>query len=558
MFKEWKEYLPLSLITFLYILLLTWNIPFFWMDYSNILVLSKFWDYNLLKYGFEFYFRPLENLIYYVFLHLFGIEAMPFRILKALTVVGVVCFVYYFVKKNIDNRKIAYCASLFFLITSTVLQSVMLIYDFEIVAQFFMLCALYFFFKIYDSKPVQGKDIFWFMSLVYIALLLKESTKVFLGVLFLFVIIQGIFYHNWKKILLCIMPFLLFLAVKPGMLIGLQSPSSGSLINFLISWFDYHNFVLFIQYFVIAIFFILILMLGIFFRRRKEKMMAEPKPMLFFGLWFLVCALLTSIVPMADLRYAIVPFLPFVIFAGIYIGKNQQYFCSANKFIIMVFMALFVLNCTLNVGLSVKYRYGYGNFFIVLDESHEFAELNYANSTFIYTDSTAHFFEKTSNIYLEYSYINDSISLPLFFFALQSPLQTKEKETAHLIETFQKGPQCFMLYEQGTETITSGSLLLSSENTLSYIFPNETRIEYCTIELNTRFLLPQEITVTLIGDTENATTAFSPPVGKYKSCEYQCPVFANNETKIKTIKITSSDSFLTKVYDGTVHYIEKI
>lgn len=550
MFKEWKQYIPLSIISFVYILLLTWNIPFYWLDYINLYKFSGAWDYNFIEYGFEFYFRPLENAIYYIFLHLFGIESFPFRILKAMFTAGVVCFIYYFVYKNTENRKIAYIASFFFLFTSTVLQSVMLIYDFEIIAQFFMLSALYFFFKIYDSEAVSWKHIFLFIFLVYAALLFKESSKVFVGVLFLFVIIRGIIYHNWKKVILYIIPFLLFLALKPGFFLGLQSPSSSSLIGFLILWFDYHNLVLFLQYFILSTFSVLILMLYIFFKRRKEKIMAEPKSMLFFGLWFIVNALLTSIVPMADLRYAIVPLMPFVIFAGIYIGKNKEYIVTINKFMRVALITLFVLNCMLNVSLSIKYRYGFGNFFIVLDESHQFTELNYANSTWVYTDSIAHFFEKSNNLYLEYSYINNIINESLFFFALQSPLQIKEKETAQIIKTFQKGPQCFMLYEQGNKTIISTDF---SDN--MYRFSEPTSVSYCSIELDTRFFIPSKVIVTIIGDTENATAIITPPVGKYKSCEYQCPVFSNNKTKIKSIEVTSSNGFLTKIYGGTVHYI---
>lgn len=560
MFKDLKEYLPVSLISFLYSLLLTWNIPFFWMDYINITILSRQWNYQLLNTGFEFYFRPFENAVYYVFLHLFGIEALPLRIFKALMTAGVVCFIYYFVKKNTNSNKTVFLASLFFLITSTVLQSVMLIYDFEIVAQFFMLGALYFFFKIYDSNVFSWKNSFFFLTLVYLAFLTKESSKIFVGILFIFIILQGVVYHTWKKTLLVLISFLLILSIKPGMLIGLQHPSSASLVNYLISWFDYNNLILFFQYFIMSTFSILILILYIFFRRRKEKERNEnTKAMLFFGLWFAVNALLTSIIPMNDLRYALVPFLPFVIFSAIYIGRNLHYLFSSTKYIAFFFIIVLVLNFAFNSGMSLKYRYGFGNFFIVLDESHEFTNVFYLNKTFVYADNIAHdSWSIKGNQYIQYSQAALLNHSSLFFFALYNPLQTKEKETAQLIKMFQKGPHCFMLYKQENQTITSAPVIASSKNTFAYIFPHETALEYCSIEINTRFLLPQKVILTLVGDTENATVVLSPPVGKYKSCEYQCPAFNNNKTKIKAIEVRGHNSFLTKIYNGTVHYIEKI
>lgn len=563
MLKNWKEYIPLSIISFLYILLLTWKIPFFGMDYMNIPVFSKAWDYQLLNYGFEFYFRPVENAVYYVFLHLFGIEPLPFRIFKALMIVGVVCFIYYFVKKTTENKKIACLASIFFLLTSTVLQSVMFIYDFEIVAQFFMLAGAYYFFKIYEAEKPVWRDILLFCICLYLALLTKESTKIFIGVLAGYSISSALWNQTWKKEKYLILPilFLLFTAMNPGILLGLKGHSSGTVLHSLFNWFSPYNIIFFLKYFVLSTFSIIFILGLLTYEARKYKLIQEYFGIsipIFFGIWFLITSILTLIVPMADTRYAIVPLLPFIISSFMLIGIFYKKYRPVNKHIFFLAIILVIVNIGINLAMSLKYSYGFGNYITLVEESYRWTESKYNESIFFYTDSTAHFFGKYNNLYLEYSYINDSITLPLFFFALQSPLKTKEKNTSQLITTFIKGPQCFMLYAQGNQTTTFASLITYSENKFIYIFPNETELEYCTIELSARFLLSQKITLTLVGDTENATHVLSPPVGKYKYCEYQCPKFINNETKITAIEVTGSDSFLTKIYGGTVHYIEKI
>src|SRR3989338_8436786 len=123
-------------VSFVYILLLTIGIPFYWWDNVNLSKFSGEWQNDSLTYGFEFAFRPLENVVYFVFLHIFGVIATPFHILKALAAASVVSFIYFFVEKLTGEKKIAIFAALFYLTTASLLQSVMFIYDFEIIAQF--------------------------------------------------------------------------------------------------------------------------------------------------------------------------------------------------------------------------------------------------------------------------------------------------------------------------------------------------------------------------------------------------------------------------------------
>lgn len=552
-FSEMIAYTFIIAISFFYTLLLTWNIPFYWMDYINIPVFSKEITYSTLSYGQEFYFRPVENVVYYIFLHIFGAYALPLRIFKALFFAGVVCFIYYFVKKYTNNQRVAGAASIFFMTLSTVLQSIMLIYDFEIIAQFFMLAAVYYFLKAFENEDNKWKYLVMFSVLTYIALLTKESTKVFVGIFFAFLLLHLVLYKSWNKLKFFIIAslLLLFVAVQPGILIGLESPSSGALLSFFVNWFDINNVLLFLKYLLISGFSILLLF---FYMVLTNKAIPEKKEaVLFFALWFVATAFLTAIVSMVDVRYAIVALLPFVIFTGILVGDYFSATKSVKNFFLWAIIILFIFNICINVGLSAKYRYGFGNFFIVLDESHNFVETTYTNNTFIYTDSTAHFYGfSEKNNYIEYGQLNELEKKDAFFFSLQSPLQTKEQETAQLVKTFQKGPQCFMLYESRNESIMTHNIF---DNT--YEFSEPTILLYCTIELKTRFILPSDIVVAFIGDTENVTMTISPPVGKSKSCEYICPVFENNKTAVQKIVIFHQDNFLTEIYSAKVHYVEK-
>jgi len=405
------------------------------------------------------------------------------------------------------------------------------------------------------------KPILLFMLLTYLALLTKESTKVFVGTFFAFLLLYLIIYKNWNKLKFFFVAslLLLFIAIKPGILIGLKIPSSGTLLSFFINWFSVHNLFLFFKHFFISCFSVIFLCLYFLYKFvKKENVLFEDSQktsISFFGIWFCVTVMLTTIVPMGDTRYAIVPLLPFIILSGIFIGNNSQNLLSNMKKIIMCLLVVFVVcNIVLNICSVLKYRYGYGTFFIELHEGYEYIEKNYNNSLIVYTDSIAHFYSSLldqNNIYIEYPMYHDPNTQSVFFFALQSPLQTKEKNASPLVKTFVKGPQCFMLYEQGKEPITTVSL---SNN--QYVFSESASLSYCTVELNTRFFIPQDVIVTLVGDKENATIIISPPIGKTKFCEYKCPVFVNNATKAKSIQVTTKNSWLTTISSGSVHYIE--
>ena len=144
--KIWQEYIFLFVISFSYILLFTAGIPFYWYDNINIYKFSQEWQSSLLTYGFEFAFRPLENVTHYLFFHLFGVEAFPLRILKAIAAATVAFLIYRTVKKTTGEKRIALIGAFFFLTATTLLQSIMLIYDFEIITESFLMIALLFFF----------------------------------------------------------------------------------------------------------------------------------------------------------------------------------------------------------------------------------------------------------------------------------------------------------------------------------------------------------------------------------------------------------------------------
>ena len=278
-----------------------------------------------------------------------------------------------------------------------------------------------------------------------------------------------------------------------------------------------------------------------------------------FIILFFITLLLIVVAPQ-DRRYAVVPLLPFTVCIFIFIGNVWKRYVSSNK-IRCFFLIILCLTISINLGMSVKYRYGFGNFFILLDEAHKFTEENYKDTTFIYTDSIAHFYNffglsETNNQYLEYHQRNVSLT-DLYFFSIKNPLLTKEKESARLEKTFSKGPQCFMLYkyEEGTKNISIYPTKEETENVFTYTFSEPMTVEYCSVELEVNVYLSKEIVLSIVSDEENATIKISPPLGKMKACEYLCPSI-NETTKIKEIQIRSDNGLFSKIIDANIHVIE--
>lgn len=583
-----KKIVPvLLIISFLYIFLLTVGIPFYWQDYINIIKLSGEWQHDFLTYGFESAFRPLENTIYFSFFHIFGVIDAPFRILKAIATVGVVLFIYFFVEKNTGEKKIACFASFFYLTLTAVLQSVMLIYDFEIIVQAFLLIALYYFFRAWEKEEPEWKELCLFILFVYLALLTKESAKIFVGIITIFILFHLIVLQNWKKLKYFAIPLLitLFLAANPGTLIGLKNPSSFSFLQMVFNWFKIDNLLFFLKYMVISSFSILLTLVILFFcilfdRRHEWKNVAltlhgfkqifekeENQKLLLFGLWFLVTAALTVLTPL-DRRYAIVSLLPFTLFSFISIGRTYKQYILPKKRLFAFLLMLLFLTFAINITMNLKYRYGFGNFFIALDESHTFTEENYENATFLYTDTTAHYYfrlSKTNNQYLEYYNWNRSEqNKNIFFFAVHTPLQTNEKNKATLEKTFVKGPQCFQFYGLQEKEIKEVSLEKTTEyeeeQEWAYFFPEETTISYCSIIVDARFLIPEDIEMTIVGETRNGTETLSVPIGKQISCEYRCSLSeedANKREKVLGIQLKSKNRFLNEFSSAKLHWIEE-
>lgn len=120
-----------------------------------------------------------------------------------------------------------------------------------------------------------------------------------------------------------------------------------------------------------------------------------------------------------------------------------------------------------------------------------------------------------------------------------------------------KGPQCFMLYKLQEEEIAEFSLESDMEKQFVYTFPEQISLSYCSIEIETRFFIPQIIEVTLIGENENVTTIISPPLGKYKSCEYVCPSLGNmTKVEVKTEQSLLKGLF-NKMYSAKLRVVKK-
>lgn len=544
--------------SFFYIFLLTYGIPFFWADYINVISLSKEWHYDLLWRGEEFYFRPLENLVYWTSLHLFGVEELPLRIFKALLFMGVTFFIYYFVQKSTENHHIAFLAALFYGTLSAVLQSVTFIYDFEIVVQFFLLSATWFFFKAYGEEKPVWKNIVIFVVLVYLALITKESAKIYGGIIVVFIL-----FNNWKKLKQWGIPLLIifFISIKPGLLLGLDSKSD-MVFSALLSWGDSNNFFLFLKYWLVSSYGIILTLVYIFFKKWHEKEECQEnntntkKYLVFFGVWFVLSSLLTILAPMADIRYATIPMLPFIIFS--FIGLYSLKFFKKKMKLLLIF--LIVLTITTNTAFSLKYRYSFGSFVTLVDDVYEYTEQEYSNRIIMYTDKNPKYYGRESSVNNTHRVYDqgDPFQLPksntnnTLYLALEKALVNGLHTGIVLEKTIIKGPHCSMVYRPTNGSVEEISLGIKEgdttlEKTYSYSFPENNKPHSCSVQIGTRFLMPQKIQITMMGEKEEITEEIQPPLGKYKICEYRCPSFSDTANDIKKIEIHSPENIFNRV-----------
>lgn len=502
------------------------------------------WNYSQLGAGYEFYFRPLENFVFFVFLKLFGINPLFFRIFKAIFAAGIFCLVYYYIKKYSGSKEIALLGSIFNITAPGVLASIFLIYDFEIVMQLIVLMVTLFFINVVENKDefeklskFNLKKMILFLLLIYLAVLTKESSKIFILVIVLTLLLWN--YKNVKIIVLCLI--LLFLALKPGVLLGLNSHSE-SLFMTMSQWFSLENLTVFVKTFLICSFGVvsaLICLLLINFRKIKSYgLNFRLTRISFFWLtWFFLASVSAVFVPMIEVRYLAVQFLPFTLLAFTFIGKKfseQSVDECIRKNTKILIVALIVISILFNLGLSLMYRHYQMNLFIPLDEARDFFENNYKNSTLEFYGDDTFFYpmigSKSNNSYVPRQNILRNNTNRTFMLEWHS-----KNENSKLDKTFVKGPYCMMIYK-----------LKSDDN----IEANESN--YCSVEIKTRFIYPQNIELNAVveqnGKQKNITNYIKPPWGKLVHCEYLC-FDSDEDLKIKSIKIMTKNNIFNKILD---------
>lgn len=518
--NKFKKYL-LFVISFIFIFSITFNFSFFMHDFINVYLLSGEWNYSQLGRGYEFYFRPLENFVFYIFLHSFGMNALPFRIFKAIIAAGVFCLIYYYIEKYSENRKMAFLGSLFYITSPGVLASIFLIYDFEIVMQLIILSAFYFFIDIFEKKELNFKNVVIFLFLIYLAGLTKESSKVFIGAIMIFLFLFK--EKSFKIILLsCI---LIFFALKPGFFLGFSGSQTSNMFMTLLQWTLLDNFKIFLKNFLSLSFGVLVSILLVMPKLRINKIL------LFWGIWFLLTSASTLFIPMSEARYLAVQFLPFTLFSFIIIGRgfNEISFSSKiTKIVRTSIIILITISILFNLTVSFKHVYGQMNFYKAIGEAHDYFENKHYNSTLSFFGGDTFFYPMIiwkNNYVARLEAINKySNNSNLFFLE-----GTSKNRRGSLEKTFVTGPYCLMIY--GNEKRNSSS---------------------CSVELETYFKYPQSLKLTLISLNESLMYYLNPPVGKKVSCEYLCPESSKN-LEITSINITKENGRFNKILDFKVH-----
>ena len=544
---ERRYAIVLFIVVVMYFLIMTIGVPFFLMDYINISIVETGWKYEKLSVGQEFYFRPLENALYFGSYALVGNTPLLLRVVKAFAAGGVMILIYYFIQETTKENKIAFLGSLVYASLSAVLMSITLVYDSEILCNLFLLLATYFFLKSYHDEKPSVIHTTLFIIFNYCAILIKESGKLFVGIVLLFIIVTN--RGKLKKYLLALV-ILLIISTYPGTFLDLKNPQADIIFGYIMEWFSIINIIYFLKYFIISCFFILLLILIINIKKPQIwKEVIKNNTFIFFAIWFFYTLFLTLGIPMVDSRYATVPLSPFIvctfIFMGMFYASEKENMKKLLKYL-FIFFILFTL--MLNLGLSLKTRYGYVNFFIGLNDAYTYVEETYVNKAVVIFGTSTYFLNahKTKNTY-QSSAQNISENAGIFI----SDGTQKFKGDFIFTNQFKTGPYCFSVYTKSNTT----SRLYEMEQKEGFMYDFSEKVDSCSIEIETQFYLPGNLIIEFKTDNQIARTTITPPLGKQSICEYSCAY--KNITQIHIFEENSLfNKIINKINSANVRIIK--
>jgi len=275
-----------------------------------------------------------------------------------------------------------------------------------------------------------------------------------------------------------------------------------------------------------------------------------------FGLWSFVVFCFMIFVPMAEQRYFTIIYFPLVIFSFSIIAKIQERVKLSGK-ITKVLFILLVLNLTTNFALSIKYRYGVGNFFIALDESVG-ALINKTNDSyviFLEDNNNSTYFLSNVNL-ANFSWrdeFDEGQNKDVFVIDSGKDLKTRERYGDILQKTIVSGPHCFMTYKYDHSNKKSEEYELKRNSSTRFFsdLMNSSIDSNCSIQIETRFLIPKKIRINVeSSDGEVFSSELYPPVGKKMNCEYFCLYNETKKIRIKSIELIVPAGYITQTFSA--------
>lgn len=540
-----KHELIIFCISFIYFIVLTSSIPFFWGDYININLVEKGFTYSALSYGEEFYFRPLENLTYFVMHSLFQENFFYYRILKSIVSSLAVMLVFTWIKYLTGNIKISYIFSLLFLFQSATINSAMYFYDFEFFSASFYLTAYLLFIQTYKKENICFYESFYkyfvVILLIYVSSLFKETGKASIIIIASFILVD-----NYKKIIrfFPLLFILYFLNKNPGFPLLLKDTKISAGVIFSQLFIDnsiyFKNISMYFakisKYFSLLFVFLLFL---IFYSRKNMKecfkffVDGKKSNVIFLICWVFSYSLLSILVDFSEERYLVVPFIPLTVLLSVYVNKLLDFFKeSNNKNTVVAIYSFLILLMFFFFLFSIKYSYSFGSSMIIGNQVNVFFDANYNDKT-IYHDTNilANFVHFSKNKYGSLETLQRNIT-DEGIFIFPGSLDFFQNINTSLVKTFVKGPHCKSIFKTSlNESYSQQYDVFYSETKISTSSP----IKRCVILTNLSGNIKKKLSVTINGEERE----YKLPIIRNNVCYFDCNALTHDKTKL-SIKINNS------------------
>ncbi len=332
------------------------------------------------------YYRPAPIFLSKILYEFNGLYSTAFYFSRAIMVGMISTIIFYFLELTTKRKTIAFFGAFFFTTLPPIFSTTWILGDVEIIAEFFMMCALLSFYKSIYTPAQEDfkKKIMWvilFTVFSILAIRSKETVKPFFGII---IIMSMLFYRRLYRYFL--IPFLLicyyiiprtlgntatafsFYAIyiktiaSPGFDYPTEVPTLFSLtqhfkyvpsamlsqVGFLFGWF-----VLLSVLFIIIMKWKEISFIPIFRRIQKSVLESEKFALYIMLMYFpIVLISLGFLLPEVEHRYFVLGLIPFTFILFISLSITSNLITSTFPKIYKYYMSFFILFAILCVSVN--------------------------------------------------------------------------------------------------------------------------------------------------------------------------------------------------------------